>query len=146
MMFKYKSVYFFLFLLIQVGCTGITNNNGYMPVVEDIEKLSIKKTTAGKVRSVLGEPALIIGKDKPVFVYFSQASRKLFFFEKQIIKRNLLVLRFDKRKRLSKIENFSLADGKDFKLSNSDTDLSDKEKSLIANLFSNIGIGGVRLN
>ncbi len=145
-MFKYKSVYFFLFLLLQVSCTGITNNNGYMPVVEDIESLSIKKTSSEKAKSVLGEPALIMGEDKPVFVYFSQASRKLFFFEKQITKRNLLVLRFDKRKRLSKIENFSLADGKDFKLSSSNTDLSEKEKSLIANLFSNIGIGGVSLN
>ena len=41
---------------------------------------------------------------------------------------------------------FSLTDGKDFKISKSNTTLSDREKSLIANLFSNIGIGGVNLN
>ena len=117
-----------------------------MPVLEDIENLSLKKTTVAKAKSVLGEPALIIGKNKPVFVYFSQKSQKLFFFEKQVTKRNLLVLRFDKGKRLSKIEKFSLADGKDFNISKSNTDLSEKEKSLIANLFSNIGIGGIGLN
>lgn len=145
-MFKYKSIFFFILLLIQVNCSGITNNNGYMPVVEDIESLSVKKTTVEKAKSLLGEPALIIGKNKPVLVYFSQASRKLFFFEKQITERNLLVLRFDKRKRLSKLEKFSLTDGKDFKISKSNTDLSDREKSLIANLFSNIGMGGVKMN
>ena len=131
---------------MQLNCSGITNNNGYMPVMEDIESLSVKKTTVEKAKYLLGEPALIIGKSKPVFVYFSQASRKLFFFEKQIIERNLLVLRFNKRKRLSKIEKFSLTDGKDFEISKSYTNLSDREKSLIANLFSNIGIGGVNLN
>ncbi len=131
---------------MQINCSGITNNNGYMPVVEDIENLSVKKTTVEKAKSILGEPALIIGKSKPVFVYFSQASRKLFFFEKQITERNLLVLRFNKRKRLSKIEKFSLNDENDFKISKSYTNLSDREKSLIANLFSNIGMGGVRLN
>ena len=131
---------------MQISCSGITNNNGYMPVLEDIENLSVKKTTAEKAKSILGEPALIIGKSKPVFVYFSQASRKLFFFEKQITERNLLVLRFNKRKRLSKIEKFSLNDENDFKISKSYTNLSDREKSLIANLFSNIGMGGVRLN
>ena len=145
-MFKYKSFFFSLLLLMQFNCSGITSNNGYMPVMEDIESLSVKKTTVEKAKYLLGEPALIIGKSKPVFVYFSQASRKLFFFEKQIIERNLLVLRFNKRKRLSKIEKFSLTDGKDFKISKSNTDLSDREKSLIANLFSNIGIGGVNLN
>ena len=145
-MFKYKSVFFFLLLLMQVNCAGITNNNGYMPVAEDIERLSLRKTTVQQAKSVLGEPALIIGKNKPVFVYFSQASQKLFFFEKNITERNLLVLRFDKRERLSKIERFSLTDGKDFKISKSNTTLSDREKSLIANLFSNIGIGGVNLN
>ena len=131
---------------MQFNCSGITNNNGYMPVMEDIESLSVKKTTVEKAKYLLGEPALIIGNNKPVFVYFSQTSRKLFFFEKQIIERNLLVLRFNKRKRLSKIEKFSLTDGKDFEISKSYTNLSDKEKSLIANLFSNIGIGGVNLN
>ena len=145
-MFKYKSIYLLLLFLIQVNCTGITNNNGYMPVIEDIESLSVKKTTTQKAKSVLGEPALTIRENKPVLVYFSQASRKLFFFEKQITKRDLLVLHFDKRKRLSKIERFFLADGKEFNISSSDTDLSDKEKSLIANLFSNIGIGGVKMN
>ena len=117
-----------------------------MPVIEDIESLSVKKTTVGKAKHLLGEPALIIGKNKPVFVYFSQASRKLFFFEKQITERKLLVLRFNRGKRLIKIERFSLTDGKDFEISKSYTNLSDREKSLIANLFSNIGIGGVNLN
>ena len=68
------------------------------------------------------------------------------FFEKKITERNLLVLRFDKRKRLSRIEKFSLTDGKDFNINNNETRLSDREKSLIGNLFSNIGIGGVNIN
>ena len=99
-MFKYKSYYFFILFLLQVNCSGITNNNGYMPVQEDIENLSVKKTTVQQAKSLLGEPALVIGKSKPVLVYFSQATRRLFFFEEQIMERNLLVLRFDKGKRL----------------------------------------------
>ena len=117
-----------------------------MPVQEDIENLSVRKTTVKQAKNLLGEPALVIGKNKQVLVYFSQATRRLFFFEEQIMERNLLVLRFDTRKRLKKIEKFSLADGKDFDISRSNTSLSDREQSLISNLFTNIGIGGVKVN
>jgi hypothetical protein len=41
-----------------------------MPVLEDIETLSVKKTSTKKAISILGDPALIMGKERPVFVYF----------------------------------------------------------------------------
>ena len=145
-MYKYKSFCLILSTILVFSCSGIANNNGYMPVLEDIEDLSLRKTTTQKAKSILGEPALIMGSKKPVFVYFSQATRKLFFFEKRITERNLLVLRFDGRKRLRKIEKFSLSDGKDFNLSKSETSLNEKEKSIIRSFFSNVGVGGVGFN
>ena len=145
-MYKYKSYYLILLAILAFSCSGIANNNGYMPVLEDIESLSLKKTTTQNAKNILGEPALIMGSKKPVFVYFSQATRELFFFETKIMERNLLVLRFDGRKRLRKIEKFSLSDGKDFDLSKSETSLNEEEKSIIRSFFSNVGLGGVRVN
>jgi outer membrane protein assembly factor BamE (lipoprotein component of BamABCDE complex) len=81
-----------------------------------------------------------MGKESPVFVYFSQSTKKLLFFEPEITTRNLLVLRFDKNKKLNKLEKFSLSDGKNFELSNKNTTLDIREQSMIGSLFSNIGI------
>ena len=57
-----------------------------------------------------------------------------------------LVLYFNNNRRLKSIERFSLKDGKKFDLSNEKTELRDEEKSLINKLFSNVGIGGTKIN
>ena len=46
--------------------------------------------------------------------------------------------------RLIKIKKFRLKDGKSFDLNTDATNLNTEERSLIANLFSNVGIGRIR--
>ena len=143
-MFKEKFIVLIVACLLINACTGIKSNNGYMPVRDSVDQLKVNVTSPSSAKSTLGEPALVLGKKEPIFIYSSQVTNRVLFFEPKVISRDVLVLYFNKKKKLRKLENFSLEDGKSFDLNTDSTNLNTEERSLIANLFSNVGIGGIR--
>ena len=144
-MFKQKIILLVLACFFLNTCSGIKSNNGYMPVQDRVDQLKVNKTSLSFAKSTLGEPALILGNQEPIFIYSSQVSNSILFFEPKVISRDVLVLYFNKKKKLKKVEKFNLKDGKSFQMNKDTTDLSADQRSLIATLFSNIGISGVRI-
>ena len=143
-MFKKKFIVLIVICLLINACTGIKSNNGYLPVRGSIDQLKVNVTSTSTAKSKLGEPALVLGKKEPIFIYSSQVTNRVLFFEPKVISRDVLVLYFNKKKKLIKIKKFGLKDGKSFDLNTDATNLNNEERSLIANLFSNVGIGGIR--
>ena len=143
-MFKEKFIVLIVACLLINACTGIKSNNGYMPVRDSVDQLKVNVTSPSSAKSTLGEPALILGKKEPIFIYSSQVTNRVLFFEPKVISRDVLVLYFNKKKKLLKLKKFSLKDGKSFDMNTDATNLNTDERSLIANLFSNVGIGGIR--
>ena len=144
-MFKQKIILLVLACFFLNTCSGIKINNGYMPVQNSVDQLKVNKTSLSFAKSTLGEPALVLGNQEPIFIYSSQVSNRILFFEPKVISRDVLVLYFNKKKKLKKVEKFNLKDGKSFQMNKDTTNLSADQRSLIATLFSNIGISGVRL-
>ena len=143
-MFKKKFIVLTVTCLLINACTGIKSNNGYLPVRDSIDQLKVNVTSTSTAKSKLGEPALVLGKKEPIFIYSSQVTNRVLFFEPKVISRDVLVLYFNKKKKLIKLEKFSLKDGKSFDLNTDATNFNNEERSLIANLFSNVGIGRMR--
>ncbi len=143
-MFKKKFIVLTVTCLLINACTGIKSNNGYLPVRDSIDQLKVNVTSTSTAKSKLGEPALVLGKKEPIFIYSSQVTNRVLFFEPKVISRDVLVLYFNKKKKLMKLKRFSLKDGKSFDLNTDATNLNSEERSLIANLFSNVGIGRIR--
>ena len=143
-MFKKKFIVLIVASLLINACTGIKSNNGYLPVQDSVDQLKVNVTSASSAKSKLGEPALILGNKEPIFIYSSQVTNRVLFLEPKVISRDVLVLYFNKKKKLTKLRKFSLKDGKSFDLNMDATNLNTEERSLIANLFSNVGIGGIR--
>ena len=144
-MFKQKITLLILACFFLNNCSGIKVNNGYMPVQDSVDRLKINKTSLSFAKSRLGEPALILGNQEPIFIYSSQVTNRILFFEPKVISRDVLVLYFNKKKKLKKLEKFNLKDGKSFQMNTGTTTLNAEQRSLIATLFSNIGVGGVRI-
>ena len=144
-MFKQKIILSVLVCFFLNTCSGIKVNNGYMPVQDSVDQLKVNKTSLSFAKSRLGEPALILGNQEPIFIYSSQVTNRMLFFEPKVISRDVLVLYFNKKKKLKKLEKFNLKDGKSFQMNKGATTLNAAQRSLIANLFSNIGVGGVRI-
>ena len=143
-MFKKKIIVLIVACLLISACSGIKRNNGYLPVQDNVDQLKVNVTSLSSAKSKLGEPALILGKKEPIFIYSSQVTNRVLFFEPKVISRDVLVLYFNNKKKLRKLKKFSLKDGKSFDLNTDATDLNSEERSLIASLFSNVGIGGIR--
>lgn len=143
-MFKKKIIVLIVACLLISACSGIKRNNGYLPVQDSVDQLKVNVTSLSSAKSELGEPALILGKKEPIFIYSSQVTNRVLFFEPKVISRDVLVLYFNNKKKLRKLKKFSLEDGKSFDLNTDATDLNSEERSLIASLFSNVGIGGIR--
>ena len=143
-MIKQKIVLLIVTCFFLNACSGIKSNNGYMPVSDKIDQLKVNITTSVSARSELGEPALVLGSREPIFIYSSQITDRMFFFEPKVVSRDVLVLYFNKKKRLKKLDKFNKNDGKYIELNKGSTNLEDNEKSLLATIFSNVGIGGVR--
>ena len=143
-MFKEKFIVLIVACLLINACTGIKSNNGYLPVRDSVDQLKVNVTSPSSAKSTLGEPALVLGKKEPIFIYSSQVTNRVLFFEPKVISRDVLVLYFNNKKKLRKLKKFSLKDGKSFDLNTDATNLNTEERSLIANLFSNVGIGGIR--
>ena len=144
-MIKQKIILFLAICFFLGTCTGIKSNNGYMPVKDNIDQLKVNVTTTSSAKNILGEPALILGNREPIFVYSAQITDRVLFFEPKVISRDVLLLYFNKTKKLKKLTRFDLNDGKYVDLSADNTNLKDKERSLMSSILSNIGIGGVRV-
>ena len=144
-MFKQKIILLVLACFFLNTCSGIKVNNGYMPVQDSVEQLKVNKTSLSFAKSRLGEPALILGNQEPIFIYSSQVTNRVLFFEPKVISRDVLVLYFNKKNKLKKLEKFNLKDGKSFQMNTGTTTLNAEQRSIIATLFSNIGVGGVRV-
>ena len=144
-MFKQKIILLALACFFLNTCSGIKSNNGYMPVQDSVDQLKVNKTSLSFAKARLGEPALILGNQEPIFIYSSQVTNRILFFEPKVISRDVLVLYFNKKEKLKKLERFNLKDGKSFQMNRGATTLNAEQRSLIATLISNIGVGGVRV-
>ena len=144
-MIKQKIILFLTICFFLGACTGIKSNNGYMPVKDNIDQLKVNVTTTSSAKNILGEPALILGNREPIFVYSAQITDRVLFFEPKVISRDVLLLYFNKKKKLKKLDEFDLNDGKYVDLSEDNTNLKDRERSLLSSIFSNVGVGGVRV-
>ena len=142
-MIKQKIVLLSITCLFLNACSGIKSNNGYMPVSDKIDQLKVNVTTSKSAKSKLGEPALVLGGQEPIFIYSSQITDRVLFFAPKVVSRDILVLYFNKKKRLKKLDKFNKNDGRYIDINTGTTKLNDKEKSLVAAIFSNVGIGGV---
>ena len=107
-MFKKKIIVLIVACLLINACSGIKRNNGYLPVQDSVNQLKVNVTSLSSAKSKLGEPALILGKKEPIFIYSSQVTNRVLFFEPKVISRDVLVLYFNNKKRLRKLKNFSL--------------------------------------
>ena len=145
-MIKQKIVLLTVTCFFLNACSGIKSNNGYMPVSDKIDRLKVNITTSVSARSELGEPALVLGSREPIFIYSSQITDRILFFEPKVVSRDVLVLYFNKKKRLKKLDKFNKNDGKYIDINTGTTQLKDKEKSLLAEIFSNVGLGGVKVS
>ena len=97
---------------LAAGCTEVTHH-GYMAPEGALEQLPIGSTQE-QVLIVLGTPSTVATISGEVFYYISQRSEQISFLPAKETDRRVIAVYFDKNRRVQRLADYGLKDGKIF--------------------------------
>jgi len=117
------------------ACTGEQFQKGYILPPGALEQLPIG-ASQDQVLIVMGTPSTVATLDGEVFYYISQRTeRKVAFMNQQVIDQRVIAIYFDKNRRVERLADYGIKDGKIFDYVSRTTTTSGAELSYLTPLF-----------
>ena len=117
------------------ACTGEQFQKGYILPPGALEQIPIG-ASQDQVLIVMGTPSTVATLNGEVFYYISQRSeRKVAFMNQQVIDQRVIAIYFDKDRRVRRLANYGLQDGRIFDFISRTTATSGQELSYLTPLF-----------
>src|SRR5437660_9257838 len=117
------------------GCTGEQFQKGYILPPGALEQIPIG-ASQDQVLIVMGTPSTVATLDGEVFYYISQRSERMVaFMNQKLVDQRVIAIYFDKNRRVRRLANYGLQDGKIFDFISRTTPTSGQEMSYLAPLF-----------
>ena len=127
-------------LLALVGCGVATyRTHGYIPVEEDLQKITVGADTRASVEETIGAPSTSGVLDEGAYYYVQSRMRHFAYRKPEVVERQVLAISFDDAGVVRNIERFSLEDGRVVPISRRVTDSSIVDTNLLRQLLSRIG-------
>lgn len=120
------------------GCFTETFYRGYMIQEGTLEQIPLGASQE-QVLVVLGTPSTIATVSGETFYYISQRTERTAFLPQKEIDRRVVAVYFDKDRRVQRIANYGLQDGKVFDFVSRTTPTSGQELNYLTYLFKIIG-------
>lgn len=112
-----------------------TYQRGYVLSEGALEQVPVGSSRE-QVLLVLGTPSTVATVNGDVFYYISQTEKRIAFLKPEITDQKVLAVYFGKDKRVTRIANYGLQDGKIFDFVTQTTPTSGEELSIIRQLIS----------
>jgi outer membrane protein assembly factor BamE (lipoprotein component of BamABCDE complex) len=128
--------------LVLAACGSMTETlqRGYVLPEGALEQLPIGATQE-QVLIVLGTPSTVATVNGEAFYYISQkAQRSAAFMPHEVVDQRVIAVYFDRDRRVSRLANYGLKDGKIFDFMSQTTPTGGQELSYIRNIFKNVGM------
>src|ERR1700731_106743 len=123
------------FGILLSGCFSETYQRGYIVPEGALEQLPIGSTQE-QVLIVLGTPSTVATVSGEAFYYISQRSeRAAAFMPQNMVDQRVVAVYFDKSRRVQRIADYRLQDGKVFDFVSRTTPTSSREANFLQNLF-----------
>jgi len=140
---RYRSLTLSLVLaggLALAACTGSeTLQRGYVLPEGALEQVPVGATQE-QVLIVLGTPSTVATVNGEAFYYISQkATRSVAFMPHEVVDQRVIAVYFDKERRVTRLANYGIKDGKVFDFYSQTTPTGGQELSYIRNIFKNVG-------
>jgi len=117
------------------ACTGEQFQKGYILPPNALEQIPIG-ASQDQVLIVMGTPSTVATLDGEVFYYISQrAERPVAFMNQKVVDQRVIAIYFDKNRRVRRLANYGMQDGKIFDFVSRTTTTSGQEMSYLAPLF-----------
>jgi outer membrane protein assembly factor BamE (lipoprotein component of BamABCDE complex) len=117
------------------GCFSETYQRGYIVPEGALEQLPIGSTQE-QVLIVLGTPSTVATVSGEAFYYISQrAERSIGFMPQRVVDQRVVAVYFDKNRRVERLANYGLKDGKVFDFVSRATPTGGKDVAYLNALF-----------
>ena len=117
------------------ACSGEQFQKGYILPPGALEQLPIG-ASQDQVLIVMGTPSTVATLNGEVFYYISQRSeRPVAFMNQKMIDQRVIAIYFDKNRRVQRLANYGLQDGRIFDFISRTTPTSGQELSYLTPLF-----------
>lgn len=121
------------------GCTSRKITRGYMADEKVISTIRPQVDTQDSVQEMLGSPSSKALFDNDNWYYFSKKATQLAFFKENIVKMDIIAVRFDTDGYVTSVDRYSLDDHNNIDPVGERTPTHGRELSFIQELFGNIG-------
>lgn len=124
--------------VLTAGCFATTYQRGYVFDQASLDQVPVGASQE-QVLLVLGTPSTIATVSGEGFYYISQKTeRKVAFLNPDIIDQRVLAVYFDKDRRVERIANYGIQDGKVFDFISRTTATGGEELNFLRQIFGNI--------
>lgn len=125
--------------LTLAACAPQLRNHGYVPSVEDISYLIVGVDTRGFISESLGAPSQISPVGDSAAYYIRSKVRYFTLTAPKEMSREVVVLRFDRNDVLTRVEQYTLKDGRIVSLDPNYTKLAGNELTALQRMLRSIG-------
>jgi outer membrane protein assembly factor BamE (lipoprotein component of BamABCDE complex) len=128
------------------GCAPIISSNGFQAV--DVKPTDIKPgvDSRSSVLSKLGSPSTAAAFDPNVWYYISQTTEKYTYYKPRLMKRDVVVITFDKDDKVISVKSLQLKDGYEIAYAGNETPTRGREVNWLEQILGTIGRGGGMIN
>jgi outer membrane protein assembly factor BamE (lipoprotein component of BamABCDE complex) len=127
--------------LVLAACGSMTETlqRGYVLPEGALEQVPVGATQE-QVLIVLGTPSTVATVNGEAFYYISQKSqRSVAFMPHQVVDQRVIAVYFDKERRVTRLANYGMKDGRIFDFYSQTTPTGGQELSYLRNMFKNVG-------
>lgn len=124
--------------VLLTGCFTETFTRGYVLQEGALEQIPLGSTQE-QVLIILGTPSTIATVSGEVFYYISQKTERTAFMPQREIDRRVVAVYFDQNRRVERLANYGLRDGKLFDFVSRTTPTSGEELNYLTYVFKIIG-------
>src|SRR5690606_28869928 len=121
--------------LLTAGCLATTYQRGYVFDQASLDQVPVGASQE-QVLLVLGTPSTVATVSGEVFYYISQQTeRKAAFMNPQVVDQRVLAVYFDPERRVQRIANYGVQDGKVFDFVSRTTPTGGEDLSFLRQIF-----------
>src|SRR6266581_3784214 len=120
------------------GCFTQTYQRGYVLADGALEQIPLGATQE-QVLIVLGTPSTVATVSGEVFYYISQRSEQTAFLPQKVVDQRVVAVYFDKNRRVERLANYGMQDGKIFDFVSRTTPTAGQELNYLTYVFKIFG-------
>ncbi len=125
--------------MVLSACAPDIRKSGYYPLEDELNAVSVGQTTRGEVLNLVGSPSIGSPNSDGVLYYVGQRMRHFGPMNPEVVDRQVVVVSFDSRDRVSNVQVLGLEDGQVVVISQRVTETISGDFGFFQQLFGNIG-------